>query len=48
LGLLTGIITARFLGPDGRGALTAPHMLGWLLALGCDKAVTFYLSGTPS
>jgi O-antigen/teichoic acid export membrane protein len=48
LGLLTGIISARLLGPDGRGALaavlTAPQLLGWVLALGCGKAVTFYLS----
>ena len=48
LGLLTGIIAARTLGPDGRGALTAvltaPQVLGWLFTMGCAKAVTFHLS----
>ncbi|WP_282189010.1 glycosyltransferase [Azospirillum sp. SYSU D00513] len=48
LGLLTGLIVARILGPDGRGALTAvltaPQLLGWLFGMGCGKAVTFFLS----
>jgi O-antigen/teichoic acid export membrane protein len=48
VGLLTGVIVARTLGPEGRGALTAvltaPQLLGWLFAMGCGKAVTFDLS----
>jgi O-antigen/teichoic acid export membrane protein len=48
LGLLTGIIVARTLGPDGRGALTAilsaPQVLGWVFAMGCGKSVTYFLS----
>ncbi len=52
LGLLTGIIVARTLGPDGRGALTAvltaPQVLGWLFGMGCGKAVTFALSRDPA
>ncbi|CAO3437688.1 oligosaccharide flippase family protein [Azospirillum doebereinerae] len=52
LGLLTGIIVARTLGPDGRGALTAvltvPQVLGWLFGMGCGKAVTFALARDPA
>ena len=48
LGLLTGILVARTIGPDGRGALTAVlttvQLLGWLFGMGCGKAVTFALS----
>jgi O-antigen/teichoic acid export membrane protein len=48
VGLLTGVIIARTLGPDGRGALaavlTAPQVLGWLCSLNCGKAVSFALS----
>ncbi|CAO3432795.1 oligosaccharide flippase family protein [Azospirillum endophyticum] len=48
LGLLTGILVARSIGPEGRGALTAVlttvQMLGWLFAMGCGKAVTYTLS----
>ncbi|PWC88603.1 oligosaccharide flippase family protein [Azospirillum sp. TSO5] len=48
LGLLTGILVARTIGPEGRGALTAVlttiQMLGWLFAMGCGKAVTYALS----
>ncbi|MBK1837287.1 oligosaccharide flippase family protein [Azospirillum sp. YIM B02556] len=48
LGLLTGILVARSIGPEGRGALTSVlttvQMLGWLFAMGCGKAVTYTLS----
>nr|WP_295827066.1 oligosaccharide flippase family protein [uncultured Azospirillum sp.] len=48
LGLLTGILVARTIGPEGRGALTAVlttiQMLGWLFGMGCGKAVTYALS----
>jgi O-antigen/teichoic acid export membrane protein len=48
VGLLTGIIIARALGPDGRGALTAvltaPQVLGWILGMGSGTAVTYFLS----
>lgn len=51
LGLLTGIIVARTLGPEGRGTLatvlTVPQVLGWLFGMGCGKAVTFALSRDP-
>lgn len=50
--MLSGIMVARALGPDGRGALTAvitaPPVLGWLLAMGCGKAVTFFLTRNPT
>lgn len=52
LNLLTGIIVARALGPDGRGALTAvitaPPVLGWVLGMGCGKAVTYFLTRNPA
>lgn len=52
LGLLTGVLVARTLGPDGRGALTAvlttAQLLGWLFGMGCGKAVTYALSRDPS
>lgn len=52
VGLLTGILVARTLGPDGRGALaavlTAPQVLGWLFGMGCGKAVTYALSRDPA
>ncbi|PWC32980.1 oligosaccharide flippase family protein [Azospirillum sp. TSO35-2] len=52
LGLLTGVLVARTLGPDGRGALTAvlttTQLLGWLFGMGCGKAVTYALSRDPS
>ncbi|PWC89388.1 polysaccharide biosynthesis protein [Azospirillum sp. TSH100] len=48
LGLLTGILVARTIGPDGRGALaavlTTVQLLGWLFGMGCGKAVTYALS----
>lgn len=51
LGLLTGVLVARTLGPDGRGALTAvlttAQLLGWLFGMGCGKAVTYALSRDP-
>ncbi|MBP2299378.1 O-antigen/teichoic acid export membrane protein [Azospirillum picis] len=52
LGLLTGILVARTLGPDGRGALaavlTTTQLLGWLFGMGCGKAVTYALSRDPA
>lgn len=52
LNLLTGIIVARVLGPEGRGALTAiitaPPVLGWVLGMGCGKAVTYFLTHNPT
>jgi O-antigen/teichoic acid export membrane protein len=52
LNVLTGVMVARALGPDGRGALTAsltaPYLIGWVLGMGCGKAVTFFLSRNPT
>jgi O-antigen/teichoic acid export membrane protein len=52
VGLLTGIIIARALGPDGRGALTAiltaPQILGWLFGMGSGAAVAYHLSRDAS
>jgi O-antigen/teichoic acid export membrane protein len=52
LNMLTGVIVARVLGADGRGALTAiitaPPVLGWILGMGCGKAVTFFLTRNPT
>ncbi len=50
--MLTGVMVARTLGPNGRGelaaVLTAPYVFGWLLGMGCGKAVTFFLSRNPT
>lgn len=52
LGLVTGVIIARSLGPNGRGSLaavlTAPQVLGWIFALGSGTAASFYLSRDPT
>jgi O-antigen/teichoic acid export membrane protein len=49
--LLTGIIVARALGPNGRGELAAiqvlPQMLGWVFAMGCAQAVSYRLARSP-
>ena len=50
--LLSGIIVARGLGPDGRGQLAAimllPQLLGWVFAMGCAQAVSYRLARTPN
>ena len=49
--LLTGILVARALGPQGRGELTAimilPQLLGWVFAMGCGQAVSYRLARAP-
>ena len=49
--LLTGILVARALGPQGRGELTAimilPQVLGWVFAMGCAQAVSYRLARAP-
>jgi O-antigen/teichoic acid export membrane protein len=44
--LATGIVLARSLGPDGRGAYQAvvlwPQVLGWISTLGFTKATAYY------
>ena len=49
--LLTGILVARALGPQGRGELTAimvlPQLLGWVFAMGCGQAVAYRLARAP-
>ncbi len=46
LGIVTGVLLARGLGPAGRGAFFAvvlwPTVLGWLATLGLTKATIYY------
>lgn len=50
--LLTGVLIARTLGADGRGALTAiitvPQMLAFIFAIGVSQAVAYRLAREPS
>ena len=47
MGLITGVISARFLGPDGRGRLAVAQTVGTLvgttLALALGEALIFYV-----
>lgn len=49
--LFTGIMTARFLGPEGRGEQAAillwPEFLGYAFALGIGPALLFHLRDSP-
>jgi O-antigen/teichoic acid export membrane protein len=49
--LVTGVIVARALGPDGRGELTAilivTQMAGWIFSLGSTEGITFRLARHP-
>lgn len=51
LNIATGVITARFLGPEGRGILAAiglwPRLLGIILALGLESALLYRIQKTP-
>jgi O-antigen/teichoic acid export membrane protein len=51
LNLVTGIITARFLGPEGRGIFTAvtiyPQFLGTIAACGFPNAIIYFLKRKP-
>ncbi len=51
LNLLTGILIARLLGPDGRGEFTAVvvvvPLLGWAFEMGCRQAVTYHHAKHP-
>ena len=51
LGFVTGSISARVLGPSGRGELAAiqtiPGLLGWVAVLGVPNAVAYYVARTP-
>jgi O-antigen/teichoic acid export membrane protein len=50
--LLTGVLIARVLGPEGRGALAAafaaPPILSWLFEMGCASAATYHLARHPA
>ena len=52
LNVLTGVITARLLGPSGRGELAAlllwPQFLGYAFAFALPSAVVFHARNAPS
>jgi O-antigen/teichoic acid export membrane protein len=52
LNLITGILIARVLGPDGRGAVTAaiaaPPILSWIFEMGGGAAAVYYQSRHPA
>jgi hypothetical protein len=49
--LVTGVIVARALGPEGRGELTAililTQLAGWVFSLGSTEGITFRLARHP-
>lgn len=49
--LITGVLLARVLGPEGRGEITAIFaavpIVGWLFSVGCRQAVTYHHSKRP-
>lgn len=51
LGIVTGVLAARVLGPEGRGELAAiqllPTLLSGLALLGLGEAVTYYAARDP-
>jgi O-antigen/teichoic acid export membrane protein len=51
LGMITGVMAARLLGPHGRGELAAiqtyPIMIGQLSMLGTGQAVVYYAASRP-
>ncbi|HEY7691791.1 MAG TPA: oligosaccharide flippase family protein [Gaiellaceae bacterium] len=51
LNLITGILIARVLGPDGRGAvaavIAAPAILSWIFEMGSGSAAVYYQSRHP-
>ena len=51
MNVVTGVIIARGLGPDGRGELTAivalPQTFGWLFALGSVQAISYHMARRP-
>ena len=51
LGIVTGTMAARLLGPHGRGELTAiqtyPTLIGYLTMLGTDQAVVYFSAQQP-
>ncbi|HVO27021.1 MAG TPA: oligosaccharide flippase family protein [Candidatus Margulisiibacteriota bacterium] len=52
LGMLTGVLAARLLGPEGRGQLAAiqmwPNFLAGVACLGLPQALTFYSAQSTS
>jgi O-antigen/teichoic acid export membrane protein len=50
--LVTGILIARVLGPDGRGAVTAviaaPPIIAWIFEMGGGAAAVYYQSRFPA
>jgi O-antigen/teichoic acid export membrane protein len=52
LNLITGILIARVLGPDGRGAITAviaaPPIFSWIFEMGGGSAAVYYQSRFPN
>jgi O-antigen/teichoic acid export membrane protein len=51
LGLTSGVLVARLLGPHGRGELAAiqtwPTLIGYFVMLGTDAAVVYFSAGQP-
>ena len=51
MNVVTGVIIARALGPDGRGELTAisslPQTFGWVFALGSVQAISYHMARRP-
>lgn len=51
LNIATGVVTARLLGPEGRGILAAiglwPRLLGIVFALGLESALLYRIQKTP-
>ena len=51
LNLMTGVLTARMLGPEGRGELAAittwPQFMAFVMTLGLPAAVTFLMKSQP-
>jgi len=52
LNIGTGILTARFLGAEGRGEMAAmiywPQLMAYVLTLGLPSAITYHLKHNPS
>ena len=52
LNLVTGVLIARVLGPDGRGAvaavIAAPPILSWIFEMGAGSAALYHQSRHPA
>lgn len=49
--LVSGVVSARALGPDGRGVVVAlvtiTQLAGWLFAMGVAQALSYFIARTP-